>query len=141
MLFQLKVALEGVKPPVWRRVLVPSAYTLEQLHEVIQISMGWTSTHLYQFRIGRDRYRGFDEDGGCDSAEPASVRLASIANKGDRFSYEYDFGDGWDHTVLVEDTVAAAGPPQPACLGGRRACPPEDVGGPWGYAGFLEALA
>jgi len=138
---RLKITLKGVKPPVWRRLLVPSGYTLAQVHEALLTGMGWSGYHLYAFRIGRTSYMEIDGNWPEDSIDPASVRLGDLLVPGDRFVFEYDFGDGWEHAVVVEEVLPAAGRSRPVCVAGRRACPPEDVGGPWGYADFLDAIA
>jgi Plasmid pRiA4b ORF-3-like protein len=138
---RLKITLADVEPPVWRRLMVPSDYTLAQVHEVLLTGMGWAGYHLYSFQIGATRYAEIDDDWPDDSVDAASVRLADLVGRGDRFVFEYDFGDGWEHAVVVEEVLATAGRFRPLCLAGGRACPPEDVGGPWGYAEFLEAIA
>ena len=138
---RVKITLKGVKPPIWRRLLVPSELTLDQVHEVFQTAMGWSGYHLYAFRIGRTTYIDMDDDWSDDAVDPASAQLGDLLGSGDKFIYEYDFGDGWEHQVVVEDVLASAGRARAVCLAGRRACPPEDVGGPWGYADFLEAIA
>lgn len=137
---QLKITLKGVKPPVWRRLLIPSEYTLTQVHEALLTGMGWSGYHLYAFKIGRTSYLEIDDDWPDDSVDPASVRLGDLVGPGDKFTFQYDFGDGWEHEVVVEDVLPAAGRSRPVCLAGRRACPPEDVGGPWGYGDFLDAI-
>lgn len=143
--YQLKITLKDFKPAIWRRVLVPGHYTLASLHRVVQYAMGWTESHLHCFSVGRERYSlpepGTDwgDSGDRDSRR---VRLGQIApSEKMRFLYEYDFGDGWEHDILVEKIL----PPDPelkhpVCLKGKGACPPEDVGGVWGYAEFLEAI-
>jgi hypothetical protein len=138
---RLKITLEGIRPAVWRRLLIPSEYTLAQVHEALLTGMGWSGYHLYAFRIDRTSYLEIDDDWPDDSVDPASVRLGDLVGSGDRFTFEYDFGDGWEHLILVEEVLPAAGRSRPVCLGGRRACPPEDVGGPEGYADFLDAIA
>jgi hypothetical protein len=125
---------------------VPSGVTLSRVHGDIQAVMGWSNSHLHQFEIGGIRYGSPDPDyvpvfGGPvhDERKP---RLGSLAAKGDRFIYEYDFGDSWEHEIVVEE-ILPAGPSSATtrCLEGARSCPPEDVGGWPGYADFLEALA
>ena len=138
--YRLKITLKGVRPPVWRRLLVPAGYTLDRVHEVFLTGMGWSGYHLYAFRVGRTTYMEIDEDWPDDSVDPGSVRLGDAVGVGDRFVYEYDFGDGWEHQVVVEESLPVAGRSRPVCLAGRRACPPEDVGGPGGYAEFLAAI-
>ncbi len=143
-IYQLKITLNSTRPPVWRRVLVPGDTTLRQLHDLLQIVMGWTDSHLHQFVIGGATYGAteYDDEGDLELLPEQRYRLSQVVPKpGARFVYEYDFGDGWNHTVLVEKIV----PPEPGahyplCVAGKRACPPEDVGGVWGYETFLEAI-
>ncbi len=145
--YQLKVALKGIRPPIWRRLLVPADLTLEQLHDTIQIVMGWTDSHPHVFRAGDQAIGVPDPEPEEASGEPlrdeGEVRLSEVAGgERVRITYEYDFGDSWVHEILVEKVL----PPDPSlrnpvCVKGRRACPPEDCGGPRGYAEVLEALA
>ena len=142
--YQLKVTLLGTKPPVWRRVLVPGSTPLDQLHEVIQAAFGWWNYHLYEFEIARTRYGIPDPDWdyGPPTRNAGRTRLDRVAEVGESFRYTYDFGDGWEHKVTVEKIVPHT--PEltvPACTDGRRACPPEDCGGPWGYQDLLAILA
>lgn len=142
MVYQLKVSLKGVRPPVWRRIQVAGDLTLTQLHQVLQIVMGWTDTHLHQFIIGGERYAiPSPEDWGERPSDERKVRLVDFAKAQTRFRYEYDFGDGWEHDLVVEEATETA-PLAPAlCIEGRRSCPPEDCGGPFGYAEFLQIIA
>lgn len=142
--YQLKVTLAETKPPVWRRVLVDGASTLDQVHEVIQAAFGWWNYHLHEFEVGRTRYGvpDPDEDWGEPPRDERRTRLDAIAGEGASFEYTYDFGDGWDHKVTVEKVLPAGSAlTVPACIDGRRACPPEDCGGTWGYRELLEILA
>jgi pRiA4b ORF-3-like protein len=141
-ILQLKIALAGVRPPVWRRVLVPGEITLAGLHGIVQVAMGWTDTHLHEFEIGDARYGAPDPDWGRDDVQDeARAKLFRLAAAGSRFRYTYDFGDDWRHDITVEKVLAPQpGARYPTCSAGRRACPPEDVGGPWGYPEFLAAL-
>ena len=142
--FQLKVTLQNIKPPVWRRVLVDAGSTLDQVHEVIQAAFGWWNYHLHEFEIDGTRYGDPDpdDDWGPPTVHERRVRLDTVVTVGSTFGYLYDFGDGWSHRVTVEKVLPAeTGTTVPACIGGRRACPPEDCGGPWGYEHLLEALA
>ena len=141
--YQLKVSLLDTKPPIWRRILVDGSTTLDGLHEVVQAAFGWWNCHLHEFEIGRTRYGvpGPDWDIGVPTVDERSTRLDDVAGDGSSFHYTYDFGDNWRHKVTVEKIT----PPDPAtkvpdCVGGRRACPPEDCGGPWGYQDLLESL-
>jgi Plasmid pRiA4b ORF-3-like protein len=144
-IYQIKVTLEGSKPPIWRRLLVPANLTLGDLHYIIQIAMGWTDSHLHQFIIG-EKYYGvphFEMDLDLEMIDEEKVKLAKvIPGEKFKFRYEYDFGDSWTHLVLVEKVLAAEpGKPYPICVTGKRHCPPEDCGGVWGYADFVEAMA
>ena len=138
---ELDVHLDEVHPPVWRRIQVPAAATLADLHAILQRAMGWTDSHLHQFQLD-ERYWGVPDPDWEEGADERGVTLGALAQPGSRLQYEYDFGDGWGHALSVRQVVAAEpGVRYPRCLDGARACPPEDVGGPWGYRTFLEALA
>lgn len=143
-IFQLKVTLKGIRPPIWRRILVKGNTTLLQLHDILQAVMGWYDYHLHVFFIG-EKYYGdpqddeYDDFGTLDECDYRLVKV--ISGQGQRFTYEYDFGDGWEHDILVEKILEAEkGGHYPVCIKGKRACPPEDVGGIWGYENFLEAI-
>jgi hypothetical protein len=140
--YQLKITLKDIKPPIWRRVIVPDC-SLDDLHEIIQTAMGWEGDHLYCFRIGDQEFTRPDMDEGELNMEDAcSTLLRSVISKEkQKFIYQYDFGDDWRHEVVVEKIgKPEPGQKYPQCIKGSRACPPEDVGGPWGYAEYLEAL-
>jgi Plasmid pRiA4b ORF-3-like protein len=138
--FTLKVSLFELKPPVWRRVVVPGTLTLQALHGVIQTAMGWFDCHLHHFLIGTGRYtlpRPDDETPVLDERKFSLRQVAPLV--GSRFRYEYDFGDSWLHEITVEDiSPAPADYLGPVCLDGARACPPEDIGGIPGYEHFLK---
>ena len=141
--FQLRIRLEGIDPPVWRRVLVPGGANLSRLHGIFQAAMGWTDSHLHSFTIGDALYGMQVEDYPEDELDETE-HTVFVALRGSvrRFVYEYDFGDSWTHEVVVEDvTWAPYVLKHGVCLDGGGACPPEDVGGTGGYAEFLEALA
>ncbi len=140
---QLKITLEGTKPPVWRQLRVPSDVNLRTLHGIFQLAMGWTDSHLYEFDAHGGRFGEPNPDFGFEEVRPAhQTRLDQIApHAGAEFLYIYDFGDDWRHQVVVEEVVAAEEDAQyPVCLSGARACPPEDSGGPWGYRELLKLL-
>ena len=148
--FTVRVVLDDLEPLIWRRLAVAGDVTLSELHDVLQGAMGWTNVHLHQFVMGpgeRDRRRlpfadPFGESEGAHGPVERDVRLDQVlAESGDRLYYDYDFGDGWEHTITVE-TVAPLqdDAPRASCLAGARACPPEDVGGVPGYLDVLEAL-
>jgi len=140
-LFSLRITLSDVTPSVWRRVVVPAGYTLDRLHRVIQHAMGWHDSHLHSFDIGGESYGVPDPEGELALRDELDFRLDAVTGKGGQFTYTYDFGDWWDHDILVED-VLLADPEQryPICLDGQRACPPESVGGPAGYQEFRTAM-
>lgn len=144
-IFQIKVTLEGIKPPIWRRLLVRNDTTLADLHDILQVAFGWTDSHLHQFRVD-DTYYGKPDPDYLDHFpmhDEQEVTLDQIAaGEGFTFRYEYDFGDSWLHRLVVEKVLPPEpGRDYPVCIKGRRAGPPEDVGGIWGYANFLEAMA
>ena len=140
-IYQMKVTLMDSKPPIWRRIQVPSDISLSKLHHILQAVMGWTDSHLHQFVAGDKIYGVPDPDYGFEVINERRVKLSQMA-KGEKakFRYEYDFGDNWQHQLLVEKVLPAEpGVHYPRCLTGKRACPPEDCGGVWGYSTFLEA--
>jgi hypothetical protein len=133
----LTITLDRVSPPVWRQIVVPSSITLMQLHECIQISMGWTRSHLFAINIGDFRY-GYPDPDWDRMKDASNITLhKALPQQGSQAKYEYDFGDGWTHTITVDSIAASA--ESPAVLDGANACPPEDCGGPYGYKEFLEA--
>jgi len=141
---ELKVSLRKVRPPVWRRLQVPSDISLGDLHFILQAAMGWRDCHLHLFSIGGETYADDRVDDRWDerSTDEDSARLDEVAPLGARLRYVYDFGDNWEHDVVVEKVISP--PPAatyPRCITGRRACPPEDCGGPWGYESLLAAIA
>ena len=142
--YQIKVSLRDVSPPIWRRILVPHDIPLDQLHQVLQIVMGWTDSHLHEFTIDGVSYgdTSVDMDMNDDTKNEKSFNLHRVVprEKG-KFRYLYDFGDSWEHELLVEKILPLEkGTHYPACLTGKRACPPEDCGGTSGYEELLEAL-
>lgn len=141
-IYQLKITLGDVEPSVWRRVQVPGAYTLDRVHRVIQHAMGWLNAHLHSFEVAGVQYGEPDPDGELALRDELETRLDAVVSLGSRFTYTYDFGDWWEHRIVVEE-VFPADPDEhyPRCVGGDRACPPEDIGGAYGYATLLAALA
>lgn len=146
--YQLNVVLLGAKPPIWRRLQVPGNASLHWLHAVLQVAIGWTNSHLHQFKVGsncysdtRHHFEEFEDDPAI--LEERKFTLRQIAPRVEQtFGYEYDFGDSWEHEITVEKIL----PHDPAaattalCLDGARACPPEDCGGVWGYDNLLKIL-
>jgi hypothetical protein len=139
---QLKVTLRDVRPPIWRRLLVPGDTTLAKLHVILQMAMGWEDYHLHCFRIGKLRYGPADyEDVTADEIDESTVTLAEAFGEARKGIYDYDFGDSWEHEIVLEKTTLTEPQNFAVCLTGKRACPPEDCGGVWGYANLLEAIA
>lgn len=138
---KIKITLKHIKPSIWRRIEVPADIRLGKLHDVIQIAMGWTDSHLHAFIVGHTQYGVPDPEFGGDMNNERNVRLDSIVKEGGKLIYEYDFGDGWVHEIKVEKVLDADPAVRyPRCTAGKRACPPEDCGGPYGYAELLQAL-
>ncbi len=143
-IYQLKVTLEDIRPPIWRRIEVAGDTPLAKLHRILQTAFGWHNSHLHAFGVGETTYGAphpdFD-DGGMKNER--RFKLCDIApDVKSKFRYEYDFGDGWLHLAQVEKIFdAAPDGVYPLCIKGKRACPPEDCGGPPGYDLFLEAIA
>jgi hypothetical protein len=140
--FQLHFELDEVTPAVWRRILVPTSVRMSRLHDMIQAAMGWTNSHLHAFTVGDARYGlRFDEHPEGEFDEQTVTVLQAL--RGHKvFTYEYDFGDGWEHTITVEAEFRTPHALKFAlCLAGDNACPPEDSGGPGGFEYFLDALA
>jgi hypothetical protein len=142
--YQLKISLKGAKPPIWRRLLIASSVSLPQLHQAIQIAMGWTDSHLHQFIVGGEFFGTPNPD--FDDGETLDERRYKLSQIMDRekdwIIYEYDFGDGWEHKVTLEKILPFDPKAMlPQCIKGKGACPPEDVGGIGGYYEFLEAMA
>jgi yecA family protein len=144
-IYQLKISLKGSRPPIWRRIQVPGSVTLAELHDIIQISMGWFDSHLHQFNIKRTLYGPVTDDDWAMERMNDEVQytLDSLSEEiQPHFEYIYDFGDDWQHRITVETVLKPEeGKPYPVLLTGKRACPPEDIGGIWGYQEFLEAYA
>ena len=142
-LLQVRIALTDVDdPPVWRRVVIPAAYPLDRVHAVIQAAMGWQDYHLHAFRIGDVSYGPPDPDDELGYLDETKFQLRDLAATADRIEYEYDFGDSWEHELVIEGhTTAEDGGIYPACVSGEGACPPEDCGGSYGFAEFKALLA
>ena len=147
-LIQMKIKLEYISPPIWRRFLVDSSITLHKLHKVIQIVMGWTDSHLHSFEILDASYclpnpdEDFSDFEGEKRKNSKKVKLSQLSlQRKSKFHYTYDFGDNWEHIITVEDMVPASENTMvPICLEGQRACPPEDCGSVPGYEDILNAI-
>lgn len=141
-IYQIKVTLKWSKPPIWRRIQVRGNTKLGELHDILQIVMGWTDSHLHAFTANGVAYGMPDHDFAGLMRDEHKVRLDQIAKEGKTVRYEYDFGDGWLHELKVEKILPAeSGVHYPRCLGGKRAGPSEDCGGVPGYEHLLSVLA
>jgi Plasmid pRiA4b ORF-3-like protein len=145
---QIRITLDEIEPKVWRRLVVPLKWNLEQLHLAIQAAFNWWNYHLHEFRIGGLRYGNVEllEEGAFEgdprTFDEREVRLRDFEGPGTSFVYIYDFGDDWHHTVEIEKLLAPeVAPKQGSCVAGARARPPEDVGGVPGYERFLAVIA
>jgi hypothetical protein len=140
-IYQIKITLKHSRPPIWRRIQVTGDTKLGKLHHILQVAMGWTDSHLHAFLARGMDYGAPDPEFPGDMKNERNVRLDRIADEGDTLIYEYDFGDGWEHDLKVENVMPAApGARYPLCLAGKRACPPEDCGGIGGYEHLLDVL-
>ncbi len=143
--FEPRVELAAIEPPIWRRRLVRADITLPDLHQVLQIAMPWQDSHLHLFLDGERKYMARSPDGDklpgeIDERDVPLARLLDCIGK--TCLYEYDFGDGWEHRIRLESVrQLQPGEASPACLDGARACPPEDCGGPYGNQDLLDAVA
>lgn len=146
---QIKITLANIRPPIWRRVLIDVTSTLADLHEIIQYTMGWEGYHLHAFDVAGMRYDpdpkaaaellGYWQEKPQDEHDCTIEQLLRCGTGA--FTYEYDFGDDWVHKIKIEKVLdPVPGQRYPTCIKGKRACPPEDCGGPWGYASMLETL-
>ena len=147
--YTLKITLSSVEPPIWRRLRVPGGANLGWLHAVIQVAMGWTNSHLHQFTAGEQTYSDprfeidmFEDDPLVLDENEVTLRHV-VPRQKDSLGYEYDFGDSWNHEIVVEQMQPCdpAAPTIAECIDGARACPPDDCGGPWGYEDLLEILS
>jgi hypothetical protein len=140
---ELRVTIAGIEPAIWRLVRVPDEYTLHQLHRVFQLLFGWLDYHLYDFRIGERRFEAPDPEAEGEDSTRMQLRRLGL-EPGDRFTYVYDFGDNWEHEIVVEQVHTAELRPDeprlPILIDGARAGPHEDSGGRWSYPDMVKAL-
>jgi hypothetical protein len=142
-IYQIKVTLLRTVPPVWRRLLVPSDITLSNLHDLLQLAMGWTDSHLHEFLFRGQCYGPTGpERGVAEAIDERKVRLNQLLVRvGAKIVYTYDFGDGWEHGIVLEKGLPVdPNMAYPAATGGAGACPPEDCGGIGGFYSLLESL-
>jgi hypothetical protein len=143
--YQILITLKGSEPGIWRRVLIPSDLLLSDFHYVIQAVMGWTNAHLHEFNHQGISYSEPQEEEGwdnLDAEDSTRVKVSDLLEKQkDTLLYEYDFGDSWEHQIVLEKILPGTDESHlPVCLDGKMNCPPEDSGGVWGYAEMLEIL-
>jgi hypothetical protein len=138
--FELRVTLRYIDPPVWRALRVPAELTLSVLHEILQTAFGWKNSHLHDFQVDNIRFGMADVDDEMFCVDERAAPLGAVARAGSKLVYRYDFGDDWEHEIVVK-RVDSRGEPTLRCTAGERACPPEDCGGPPGFARMLEVLA
>lgn len=136
----IRATIRHISPEIWRRIEVPDRYTLEQLHRVLQVAFSWLDYHLHAFHFGERAFRGGDEEWDGEFTSQVSLRDLAFA-KGATLWYNYDFGDDWEVDLMVESAVDCDDLMEPRVLAGKRAAPPEDSGGPHGYASLLVSLA
>ncbi len=144
-IYQIQLTLKNFRPKIWRRLLVPSDVLLSDLHKIIQTTMGWTNSHLHQFEKNREFYEPpAPEDMMLDSygVDYTGLKLNDFLLKPkEKFTYEYDFGDGWEHEITLEKILPSdTSTTLPVCIAGAMNCPPEDCGGVWGYSELLEIM-
>ncbi|WP_437888252.1 plasmid pRiA4b ORF-3 family protein [Phytobacter sp. V91] len=139
--YQLKITLEGTEPAIWRRFVVPANITLDRLHDVVQIVMGWQDCHLHHFMFKKQIFTEAPESN--QDEDESTIRLNELLKRrGNKLTYLYDFGDDWEHQIVLEDKDYSSGEmlPEIACLEGMMACPPEDCGGASSYMCILRAV-
>ena len=139
--YQIKVTLLKTQPLIWRRILVSDFITLRKLHKILQIAMGWTDSHLHHFKVlDRHSSKKQIQIGGGYCNEDKTLLRDIVQVPGDRFLYKYDYGNNWQHELLLEVKLIRNKMVRPCCISGERNCPPEGCGGHVGYAALLEAL-
>jgi hypothetical protein len=143
-IYQLKIELLGIKPPIWRRIKVDGKTTFSELHMIIQIVMGWKNGHLFEFennelRISDDTEPDFFGSGEAKASDEITIEEV-LKRKVSKIKYTYDFGDNWEHLITAEETEKGELPDGAICIKGKRNCPPEDCGGIWGYRESLSII-
>ena len=141
-IYQIKIVLTGSRPPIWRRCLINSNTSLKKLHNIFQRAMGWENCHLHMFVINGIEYGEYDPENETCLKNEQNVKLSDFGlSEKDKFIYEYDFGDGWEHVITIEKILPEnKNLKLPQCIKGKLACPPEDSGGIWGYRELIETI-
>lgn len=142
-IYQIKISLDNAKPSIYRTILVEDDRSFSDFHLIIQITMGWGNYHLYQFKVGNYYIAEPDEFMEDKAIDPEDISLKDVFKKeGDGIKYEYDFGDGWTHSLKLEKILPIKlNQYYPICLRGKRSCPPEDCGGVWGYEHLKKVIS
>ena len=149
MAYQIKISIKDIKPVIWRRLRIPGNITFQQLHQIIQASFGWLDYHLYKFEVQKtvvtirdDNYAPGELYGeGFTELDSENTKINELFDANDRCEYEYDFGDSWEHEIIIEKRLKDTKKNSfPECLGGARQRPPEDVGGRGGFEDFLNII-
>jgi hypothetical protein len=142
-IYQILISLNGFTPKIWRRIQLKSDTLLPDLHYIIQTTMGWTNSHLHQFIKNKEFYGDPSLDDDFETIDYSKIKLSAMLKKEkDTFKYEYDFGDCWEHTLLLEKILPIdSNTKYPVCIDGKMNCPPEDCGGVWGYSDLLKILS
>lgn len=147
-IYQFKISLKGIRPLIWRRIQVPENYDFYELHVAIQDAMGWCDYHLHQYEIvnpiiGEPEIISMPDDE-CDIkiTDARKAKISKYFKIIKEAKYEYDFGDSWEHKIVLEKIIPAVeGEKYPKCIAGKRACPPEDCGGVWGYEELADIMS
>ncbi|MGA2823763.1 MAG: plasmid pRiA4b ORF-3 family protein [Bacteroidales bacterium] len=139
-MYQLKISIDKITPPIWRTIQVPESFTFNQLHHIIQIAFGWTNSHLYKFGVWEHKIGDPILWGDGEIIWDKKIKVKDVLSKvGEKFPYEYDMGDSWKHTIVLKK-IAVGGSKTPRCLNGARSAPPEDCGGVPGYQELIHHL-
>ena len=139
--YELKIKLNNISPQITREIIVDSSVVLQDFHKIIQTVMGWTNSHLHQFRVGNLFYSKPDEESLIESIDYTDIELQTVLNADNReIIYDYDFGDDWEHIITLKKIIYEKPKQVPICISGKRNCPPEDSGGPYGYQSLLRIL-
>jgi len=142
LLYEIKVELKEIEPPIWRILQVPSRTSLLKFHRILQRAMGWTNSHLHLFDVDGKLYGEPSTEWDLEILDSRKMTLGKVFTEGRAaFLYEYDLGDSWRHNITLMGTVEGEAEEKLACTAGARACPPEDCGGTMGYYGLLVALS
>ncbi len=140
-IYLIKIKINSITPQITREIVIDSSVLLSDFHKIIQTVMGWTNSHLHQFRVGNLIYSQPDEESLMECIDYTDVELQTVLNSDNKeIIYDYDFGDDWEHIITLKKTLEELPKQIPICISGKRNCPPEDCGGPYGYMTLLRIL-